>query len=47
MLMRLLLLAVLIWPAGEATAAGPDALRSFISSTATAQGEFNQKVYDR
>ena len=47
MLMRLLMLAVLIWPACEATAAGPDALRSFIASTATAQGEFNQKVYDR
>lgn len=48
MLMRLLLLlAALILPAGGAAAAGPDALRSFIASTATAQGEFNQKVYDR
>ena len=45
--MRLLLLALLIFPAGGATASGPDALRSFIAATATAQGEFKQKVYDR
>jgi len=45
--MRLLLLALLLLPAGGALAAGIDALRSFIAATASAQGEFQQKVYDR
>ena len=47
MSLRLLLLALLIFSAGGAMASGPDALRSFIGATATAQGEFKQKVYDR
>jgi outer membrane lipoprotein carrier protein len=47
MLMRMLLLAMLTLPAGGALASGIDALRSFIAATASAQGEFKQKVYDR
>jgi outer membrane lipoprotein carrier protein len=47
MLIRMLLLATLLLPAGGALASGIDALRSFIAATASAQGEFTQKVYDR
>ena len=47
MLIRMLLLAMLMLPAGGALAAGIDALRSFIAATASAQGEFKQQVYDR
>ena len=47
MLMRMLLLAILTLPAGAAFASGIDALRNFIAATASAQGEFKQKVYDR
>ena len=47
MLIRMLLLAVLMLPAGGAVASGIDALRSFIAATSSAQGEFRQKVYDR
>src|SRR5471032_2630908 len=43
----MLLLAALLLPAGGALAAGLDALHSFILATASAQGEFEQKVYDR
>jgi outer membrane lipoprotein carrier protein len=46
MWIRMLLLAVLL-PAGGALASGLDALHSFIAATASAQGEFEQKVYDR
>jgi outer membrane lipoprotein carrier protein len=42
-----MLLAALMLPAGDAGASGLDALRSFIAATASAQGEFVQKVYDR
>src|SRR3990172_8806037 len=45
--MRALLLAALLLPVGGADASGLDALRSFIAATASAQGEFEQKVYDR
>jgi len=45
--LRVLLLAVLILPAAGAQASGLDALRGFIAATASAQGEFQQKVYDR
>jgi outer membrane lipoprotein carrier protein len=44
---RLLLLALMTLPAAGAMASGTDALRSFIAATASAQGEFEQKVYDR
>ena len=44
---RMLVLALLLLPAVGAAAAGLDALRSFIAATASAQGEFQQKVYDR
>lgn len=47
MLIRMLLLAMLMLPAGGALASGIDALRSFIAATASAQGEFKQQVYDR
>jgi outer membrane lipoprotein carrier protein len=47
MLIRMLMLAVLMLPAGGAYASGIDALRSFIAATSSAQGEFKQKVYDR
>lgn len=47
MRLRLLLIALLALPAGGALASGLDALRSFIAATASAQGEFQQKVYDR
>jgi len=47
MLIRLLLLSLLILPAGGAAASGIEALRSFIAATASAQGEFKQKVFDR
>ena len=47
MLARMLLLAMLLLPAVGALASGLDALRSFIAATASAQGEFQQKVYDR
>jgi outer membrane lipoprotein carrier protein len=43
----MLLLVALALPAGAATASGLDALRNFIAATASAQGEFQQKVYDR
>ena len=46
MLTRMLFLGALLLPAGGALATGLDALRSFIAATATAQGEFEQKVYD-
>jgi len=45
--LRMLLLALLALSSGGALAAGIDALRSFIAATASAQGEFKQKVYDR
>jgi outer membrane lipoprotein carrier protein len=45
--LRLLFLAALLLPAGAAMASGLDALRNFIAGTAAAQGEFQQKVYDR
>jgi outer membrane lipoprotein carrier protein len=44
---RALLLAVLMLPVAGASATGLDALQSFIAATASAQGEFEQKVYDR
>jgi len=44
--MRALLLAALLLPLG-AGASGLDALHRFIAATASAQGEFVQKVYDR
>ncbi len=44
---RTLLLAALMLPVGGAEASGLDALHRFIASTASAQGEFVQKVYDR
>jgi len=47
MLLRTLLLAMLLLPAGGALASGIEALRSFIAATASAQGEFKQQVYDR
>ncbi len=47
MRIRMALLVALMLPAGGAIASGLDALRSFIAATATAQGEFVQKVYDR
>jgi outer membrane lipoprotein carrier protein len=47
MLLRALLLAMLVLSAGGAAASGLDALRSFVAATASAQGEFQQKVYDR
>ena len=46
-MMRLLLLVALLLPFGIADASGLDALHSFIAGTASAQGEFVQKVYDR
>jgi hypothetical protein len=42
--LRILLLAALLAPAGCAVASGLDALHGFIAATATAQGEFQQKV---
>src|SRR3990167_5947794 len=45
--MRALLLFALLLPVGGAVASGLEALRSFIAATASAQGEFAQKVYDR
>lgn len=47
MRIRMALLVALMLPGGGAIASGLDALRSFIAATATAQGEFVQKVYDR
>jgi len=45
---RFLLLSVaLLLLTSAATASGPDALRNFISATTSAQGKFQQKVYDR
>ena len=44
---RMLLLVALMLPAGGADASGLDALHRFIDGTASAQGEFVQKVYDR
>jgi outer membrane lipoprotein carrier protein len=44
---RALLLAALLLPVAGANASGLDALRNFIAATASAQGEFEQKVYDR
>lgn len=46
MLRRLLFIALMLLLSG-ANASGLDALRSFIAGTASAQGEFVQKVYDR
>src|SRR3990172_13134728 len=45
--MRALLLAALMLPLAAANASGLDALHSFITATASAQDEFEQKVYDR
>ena len=47
--MRVLILALaaLLLTAGGALATSLDALQSFIATTASAQGEFEQKVYDR
>ena len=45
--MRALLLAALLSSVASVEASGLDALRSFIAATASAQGEFVQKVYDR
>ena len=42
-----LLHAALSLPAGSAMASGLEALRSFIGGTASAQGEFQQRVFDR
>jgi len=42
-----LFVATLMLPAGGALASGLDALRNFVAATASAQGEFQQKVYDR
>ena len=47
MLVRALLLVALLLSAAIARASGLDALRSFIAATGSAQGEFEQKVYDR
>ena len=47
MLLRILLLAMLMLPGRGAFASGIEALRSFIAATASAQGEFQQMVYDR
>jgi outer membrane lipoprotein carrier protein len=47
MRLRMALLVALMLPASGAIASGLDALHSFIAATATAQGEFVQKVYDR
>ena len=47
MRVQMCLLALLMLPAGGAIASGPDALRNFIAATASAQGEFQQKVFDR
>ncbi|MBE0621630.1 MAG: outer membrane lipoprotein chaperone LolA [Burkholderiales bacterium] len=44
---RALLLVALMLPIGGAEASGLDALHNFIAATASAQGEFVQKVYDR
>ena len=43
----MLLPVALLLPAVCASAAGLDSLRGFIAATASAQGEFEQKVYDR
>ncbi len=43
----LLFIAALALPTSAAMASGLDALRNFIAGTASAQGEFQQKVYDR
>ena len=45
--MRLALALVLLLAAAAARANGLDALHSFIAATSSAQGEFEQKVYDR
>ena len=45
--MRTLLFAALLLLVSAANASGLDALRDFIAATASAQGEFEQKVYDR
>src|SRR5471030_1845252 len=42
----MMLLAALLLPPGGTLAAGLDARHSFIAATASAQGEFEQKVYD-
>ena len=47
MLAHVLVFAALLLSAGGVRAAGLDALHSFISATASAQGEFKQQVYDR
>ena len=44
---RLLLVAALLLPASGTYASGLEALRGFIAGTASAHGEFQQKVYDR
>ena len=44
---RALLAVALLLPQGGAYASGLDALHKFIAATASAQGEFVQKVYDR
>ena len=45
--LRALLAAALVLHAGAAMAAGLEALRSFVAATSSAQGEFQQKVYER
>ncbi len=45
--LRLLLVAALLLPGGSSLASGLEALRGFIAGTASARGEFQQKVYDR
>ncbi|MBE0612739.1 MAG: outer membrane lipoprotein chaperone LolA [Burkholderiales bacterium] len=45
--MRALLFATLLLLVSSANASGLDALRDFIAATSSAQGEFEQKVYDR
>ena len=45
--MRRMLFVALLLPFGAAAASGLDALHGFIAATASAQGEFVQKVYDR
>ncbi len=42
-----LLFAALLFATGAARAAGVEALRNFITGTTSAEGKFQQKVYDR
>ncbi len=45
--MRLILFLLASLAAAQVSASGVDALHKFIAATASAQGEFEQKVYDR